>query len=129
MPVQDPDPRAPIQKLPAVEKPTEDPLGHHPAGDQKAIGRMDRTKVAELFADERCSRFSRDNGRRKDGRPTAEEAVASGSRGASRSLGRKNCLGRNSQTLVSLFFSFLYLIVISFSLFLFNFSFSVTFGG
>ena len=38
VPIQDSDPRAPLQALPAVEEPTEDPLGHRPGGDQKATG-------------------------------------------------------------------------------------------
>jgi len=45
--------------MPAVEEPTEDLLGHRPRGDQKAPGptrTRGRTKVAELSADERCSR-------------------------------------------------------------------------
>jgi len=32
VPVQVPDSRAPVQKLPAGEKPAEDPLSHHPGG-------------------------------------------------------------------------------------------------
>jgi len=35
-PVQDPDLRIPLQKLPAVEEPAEDPLGHRLGGSQEA---------------------------------------------------------------------------------------------
>jgi len=41
-----------------MKKPAEDPLGNRPGGDQKLPGPTrgrDRTKIAELFADERCS--------------------------------------------------------------------------
>ena len=34
--VQDPDSRTPLQELPAVEEPAEDPLGHRPGGKQEA---------------------------------------------------------------------------------------------
>ena len=42
-----------------MEKPAEDPLGNRPGGGQEASGPKprgeDRTKIAELFANERCS--------------------------------------------------------------------------
>ena len=66
---------------------TEDPLGHRP-GDQKATGparRRDHTKIAELFADERCSQAildflaTADVGRTL-GPPVAEQRLAKGSR-------------------------------------------------
>jgi len=47
-----------VQELPAMEKPAEKPLGNRPGGDQEASGRNpgERAhKIAELFADERCS--------------------------------------------------------------------------
>ena len=57
-PVQDPNAGTPLQELPPVEKSAEDSLGDSPGRNPKAPwpypGR-DRTSIAELLADQRCS--------------------------------------------------------------------------
>jgi len=74
--------------MPAMEKPAEDPLGNRPGGDQEASGtspgERDRTKIAELLADEQCSQAILDflpttDVGRTEGPPVAneEEDVAS----------------------------------------------------
>jgi len=58
VPIQQPDPRTPVQALPSVAMPAENPLGGRLRRDQAAPGPdpgRDRTKIAELLADERCS--------------------------------------------------------------------------
>jgi len=73
VPIQDPDLRASLQELPAVEDPTEDPLGHRPGGDRKATGPRPEEgphQDRELLADEWCSRRSLNFSCRKNGRPT-----------------------------------------------------------
>ena len=50
---QDPDSGTPLQELPPVEEPVEDSLGGRPRSVPQAP--RDRTSIAELLADERCS--------------------------------------------------------------------------
>ena len=55
VPIQHTDPRSPVQELPSVAMPAEKPLGSRLRRDQKAPGPDrggDRTKIAELLADE-----------------------------------------------------------------------------
>jgi len=55
VPIQDPDPRAPLQELPAMEEPAEYLLGHCQDETKKHPGPVrgrDRAKIAELSADE-----------------------------------------------------------------------------
>jgi len=77
VPGQDPDARAHVQELHAVEKPAEDPLVNRLGGDQEASGPnpgerpyQDRGAVSRRAVQPGNPRLSRDNRRRKDGRPT-----------------------------------------------------------
>ena len=88
-----PDSRAHVQELSAMEKPAEDPLGNvRPGGDQEASGPnrgRDRTKIAELFTDERCSQAIPDfltttDVGRTAGPPVAEEGEGRASEASER---------------------------------------------
>jgi len=64
----------------------EDPLGNRPRGDQEASGPnpgRDRTEIAELFADERCSQAILDFLATTDVGRTAGPPVAEEGEGAS----------------------------------------------
>jgi len=55
VPIQHPDPRTPVQELPSVAMPAENPLGSRLRRDQSPAWGRDRTKIEELLAGERCS--------------------------------------------------------------------------
>ena len=101
VPVKIPDSRAHVQELPVMEKPAEDPLGNRPRGDQEASGpnpgerlHQGRGAVCRRAVQPGDSRLSRDNRRRKDGRPTGGRR---GRRSGQRGLGEQLALLREEE--------------------------------
>jgi len=79
--VQDPDSGTPVQELPIMEEPAEDSVGNRREESRKLPGPTrgrDRTSVAELLADERCSQavlqfFATTDVSRTSGPPVTED--------------------------------------------------------
>ena len=81
--VQVPDVGTPVQELPPVEEPAKNSLGGRPRRKLPGPARgRDRTKIAELLADERCSQAVLDFLATTDVGRTAGPQVARGAGGA-----------------------------------------------
>ena len=90
VPVKDPEPRTPLQELPAVEEPRKSPSWRK-ANSTRA---QPEPEIAELFADGRCGQAIPDFPATTDGRPTGgrgrrsgQRALRVGERGAPRTDG------------------------------------------